>query len=42
MKYRHNHLVITHESVNEIGKKKIYNIEVTIDGETVAERWVQE
>ena len=29
----------TNEQVNETGTKKIYNIEVTIDGETVAEWW---
>lgn len=29
----------TDEEVNETGKKRIYNIEVMIDGTTVAERW---
>ena len=27
------------EDVSETGKKRIYNIEVVIDGERVAERW---
>lgn len=29
----------TYEEINKVGTKKIYNIEVIIDGETRAERW---
>lgn len=29
----------THEEVHEYGTKRIYNIEVMIDGKTVTERW---
>ena len=29
----------THEEVHESGEKRIYNIEVMIDGKTVTERW---
>ena len=28
-----------YEEINKVGTKKIYNIEVIIDGETRAERW---
>lgn len=29
----------TREDVQEAGKKRIYNVEVVLDGDTVAERW---
>ena len=29
----------SYEDINKVGTKKIYNIEVVIDGETRAERW---
>ena len=35
----HSYSYSTREEVNKIGKKRIYNVEVIMDGESIAERW---